>query len=141
MTDAGDGDAHIVRDSDGSLVDDVFTVAVDVHPPAAVAIYAVMETELDTLQRASSEENESSAFFFGSGGALVGTIGSWISFASLPVWGISVLTSVTMVLAIATIFFGVRYARAKRASTEVVARIKRRETTPYRLTAQMPRTN
>lgn len=74
-----------------------------------------MSTDLDYLERLVAEEMQALAFTAAAGGVLAGTVLGWAAADALTPWAQTTYTLVTLVSAIAALWFGPVWLR-KRAS-------------------------
>lgn len=109
------------------------TGAVELYPPRPFKMYTVIEHELSALEQATDEETISSSFFWGCGGCFGGGGLGWLASGSLSPVAAAAYAAVMTVLCVATVWFGVKWYRARRERRRLSAVIRNSEGAPTRL--------
>jgi len=89
-----------------------------------ITTYEVQESELVELDRASGLESLSLAFACGSFGALVSAAASWASISEVTPFQFAGFLATTIVLTMATVFFGILWYRERNRKTNILTRMR-----------------
>jgi len=95
------------------------------HGPGDIAVFMIVESELNQLGEQSAEARDASAFFFGCAGALVSGVLSAI--ASQPSGLLAVgYYVIIFVLCVFTLWFGIKWRSAQRKHSALLTEIRKR---------------
>lgn len=105
----------------------------DYHGLGTLKVYALLESEMESLNSLSGRESAAIGLFWGCFGAFVSALlGLLLSFPTTPA-SIAIYVSVTAALALGSVAFGVQWYFARRDRNAMVKAIRARAPTPVSL--------